>query len=106
LHLSAFRALPLTDRLLALALQEYEDQHCPDCGQNLKYAMDPDLADEWTTMAPVRDHACTALAQAAEANKDAKHAQALRHPVGMREGWEGRLAATRAAKAPGEPSPR
>lgn len=81
---------------MALALQEYEDQHCDHCGQNLKYAMDPDLADEWTTMAPVRDHACTALAQAAESNRDAKHAQALRYPVGMREGWEQRLAAAKA----------
>jgi len=85
---------------MALALQEYEDGLCPNCGQPKHEAMDPDLADEWTTMAPVRDYACTAIARAAEQNKDADHPGALAYVVGLREGWEGRLAATRAERAP------
>jgi len=97
--LSAFRALPLTDRLLALGLQAYEDNRCPDCGQRLDLATDPDLADEWTTMAPIRDHACTALGVAAEANKTASHSGALRFPVGLKEGWEDRQSAARAERA-------
>jgi hypothetical protein len=61
--------------------------------------MDPDLADEWTTMAPIRDHACTAIGNASERNKDAPHHGALRYPVGLREGWEDRLATARAKRA-------
>lgn len=99
LPLSAFRALPLTDRLLALGLQAYEDNRCPDCGQRLDLALDPDLAEDWTTMEPVRDHACTAIAVAAEANKDATHMGALRYPVGLRQDWEQRRSAARAERA-------
>lgn len=61
--------------------------------------MDPDLADEWTTMPAMRDHACTALARAQERDKDREHNGALRYVVGMREGWQDRLAATRAERA-------
>lgn len=89
-----------TDRLLALALNLYEDGICSGCGQQVKYAMDPALADYWTTMHPVRDHACTALAVAQDAVKDDKHPHALRHVVGMREGWEQALAASRESAAP------
>jgi len=77
--------------LLALALRMYEDGICPGCQQQIKYAMDPALAEFWTTMQPVRDHACTALAEAQDAVKDSKHPHALRHIVGMREGWEDAL---------------
>lgn len=86
--ISAFRALPSADRALALALQLYEDDHCPGCGQRLDEAMDPDLADLWTTAPPVRDHACTALAAAQERDQGEKHHQALRYVVGLAEGWE------------------
>jgi len=89
----------LTDRLLALGLQAFEDNRCPDCGQRLDLALDPDLAEEWTTMNPVRDHACTAIAVAAETNKNAAHMGALRYPVGMREGWEERRSAARAERS-------
>ena len=61
--------------------------------------MDPDLAHEWTSMHPVRCGGCTALAEAAEASKDSKHPGALRYILGLKEGWEGRLAATRAERA-------
>lgn len=61
--------------------------------------MDPALADFWTTMDPVRDHACTALALAQDAVKDERHPHALRHVVGMREGWEDALAARREGAA-------
>lgn len=97
--LSRFRELPLTDRLLALGLQAFEDNRCPDCGQRLDLAMDPELAEEWTTMQPIRDHACTAIAVAAETNKNAPHMGALRYPVGLREGWDQRRLATRAERS-------
>jgi len=86
--------------LLALALQAYEDSLCSSCGQSLKYAMDPDLAHEWTTMAPHRCGGCTALAESAEANKDSRHPGALRYIIGLKEGWEARLATARASRSP------
>jgi carbonic anhydrase len=91
--------MPEVDRLLAMALQAYEDSLCSSCGQSLKYAMDQDLLHEWTTMHPVRCGGCTALAEAAEANKDAKHPGALRFIIGLAEGWEKRLAAARAERS-------
>ena len=63
------------------------------------YAMDPGLADFWTTMDPVQDHACAALADAQEAVKESRHPHTLRHVVGMREGWEDALAARRESAA-------
>lgn len=39
-------------------------------------------------MDPVRCHACTALASAHDRVKDNDHPHALRHIVGLREGWE------------------
>lgn len=92
---TAFRALPEVDRLLALALRAYEDGLCPGCGQQVRYATDPALEDYWTTAFPVRDHACTALSIAQDAAKDSRHPHALRHVVGLSEGWEDALAASR-----------
>ena len=97
--LSAFRALPETDRLLALALQAHDDSHCAGCGQRLDECMDPDLADEWTTMHPQRCGGCTALARAADHAKDAEHPQALRYVIGLREGWESRKASLAGERA-------
>lgn len=82
-----------------MALRLYEDGLCPGCGQQIAYAMDPALADYWTTMDPVRDHACTALALAQDSVKDERQPHALRHVVGMREGWEDVLAARREGAA-------
>lgn len=79
---------------MAVALSLYEDGICAGCGQQLKYAMDPALADYWTTMLPARDHACTALAVAQETVKDEKYPHAIRHVVGTRAGWEDALAAS------------
>jgi len=84
---------------MSLALQAYEDGLCSSCGQPLKEAMDPDLLGEWTTMHPHRCGGCTALAEAAESNKDAKHPAALRYVIGLREGWQERLAAARAKRS-------
>ena len=50
-------------------------------------------------MQPIRDHACTAIAVAAETNKNAPHMGALRYPVGLREGWDQRRLATRAERS-------
>jgi hypothetical protein len=55
-------------------------------------------------MNPHRCGGCTALAEAAEANKDAKHPGALRYVLGLREGWEKRKAALVAARAERTPT--
>ena len=62
-------------------------------------SMDPDLAEHWTTMEPVRCHACTALAVAHKATEGADHPHALRHIVGLREGWEDARSAARRERA-------
>jgi hypothetical protein len=46
-------------------------------------------------MHPTVDYAAMALAQAQDAVKDEKHPQAYRHVVGLREGWQDALAASR-----------
>lgn len=84
---------------MALALTLYEDSLCPYCGQDKHEAMDPDFADEWTTMLPVRDFACTALAEAAKRDEGRDHPAALRYVVGLREGALERKAALIAARA-------
>ena len=96
--LSLFRALPETDRLLALALTMYEDGIDPSHGQRKALALDPDLADEWTHMDPVKDFAAEALAVAADTLKDEKHPHAWRYVIGLKEGWELRKAAKVAAR--------
>jgi len=98
LPLSQFRALPETDRLLALALTLYEANVDPSHGQLRSLALDPDLADEWTHLDPVVDHAAMALALAAESKKDEKHPEVYRYALGLREGWESRKAAKAAAR--------
>lgn len=98
LTLSQFRALPETDRLLAIALTLYEDSIDPSHGQRKDLALDPDLADEWTHMDPIKDFAAEAMAVAADSRKDEKHAQAWRYVIGLREGWESRKAAKVAAR--------
>ena len=96
--LSQFRALPATDRLLALALTIHEDIVDPSHGQRRDLAMDPDLADEWTYIDPVKDFAAATLAAAAETKKDSDHPDAWRYVIGLREGWEARKAAKVAAR--------
>lgn len=79
--------------MLALALTLYEDRVDPSHGQRRDLAMDPDLADEWTGLAPVRDFAAQALSTLADAKKDTDHPHTWRYVVGLREGWEERKAA-------------
>lgn len=90
--------------MLALALAIHEATLCSGCGQELHLSMDPDLADEWTTAQPDRCHACTALSRASDQISESKwdHPRALKITPGMREGWEDRLAETRAARDAGE----
>ncbi len=97
--ITPFRALPEVDRLLAIALQIYEDGRCGECGQQVSASHDPDLADEWATSSAVRCYSCYALAQQGERDKGAEHPGTLRYMVGLREGWEDRLAAARAERA-------
>lgn len=87
--------------MLALGLAIYESRLCSGCGQDLEYAMDPDLADEWSTTDPDRCHACTALERASDRVKDsgAEHAGALRFTPGLRDGWQERRDEARAERA-------
>ena len=90
LTISAWRALPHVDRMLALALAIHEATVCGGCGQDMAYSMDPDLEDEWTTSHPTRCYACTALERQSDRVKDSgtEHTGALRFTPGLREGWE------------------
>ena len=73
----------------------YEDRIDPTTGQDVTLSTNPALAEHWTTMYPVRDYAALALAQAQDAVKEDKHPQTYRHVVGLREGWQDVLAASR-----------
>lgn len=90
--------MPATDRLLALALEIHEGRIDPSHGQRRDLAMDPDLAEEWTGLDPLRDHAATAMARLADEHKDADHPETLRYVLGLREGWEERREARRQAR--------
>ncbi|HEY9493864.1 MAG TPA: hypothetical protein VIR15_03340 [Intrasporangium sp.] len=81
-----------TDRLLHLALTLYMDGVDSSHGQLRRLAMDPDLADEWTYVEPVRDFASLTMAKAAATKKDSEHPEAWRYVIGLREGWEERKA--------------
>lgn len=81
-----------TDRLLHLALTLYKDSIDSSHGQMRRLAMDPDLADEWTYIEPVRDFAALTMAKAQETKKDSEHPEAWRYVIGLREGWEQRKA--------------
>lgn len=76
----------------------HEDFTCSGCGQPMSESMDVDLAEHWTTMHPVRCYACTALAVAQKTVENETHPHALRHVVGLREGWVEARAAASAAR--------
>ena len=86
--ITAFRALPATDRLLALALTLHESRIDPSHGQRKDLALDPDLADQWGALAPVQDYAALAMARIADTVKSEKHPEAYRFVVGLNAGWE------------------
>lgn len=98
---SAFRALPEVDQLLALGLALYEGTLCSGCGQPLHLSMDGDLLDEWSTVTPHRCGACSALERAHERIQEGDWDQprALKIEPGLREGWESRLEKVRAERA-------
>ena len=96
--ISQWRALPAVDRLLALALTLHEDGIDPSHGQRKALALDPDLEDEWTGLAPVRDNAAVAMARLADSVKNADHPESFRYVLGLKEGWEERKAAKIASR--------
>lgn len=65
------------DRLLALALQGYEDDLC-ECGHPRSESMDPDNEGRYSAPPPSRCHACTAIERRSEQYKEAKAPRALR----------------------------
>lgn len=50
--------------------------------------MDYRLEDHWAVANTVRCQACTTLAEAHEADEGKRHPHALRHVLGLTEGWE------------------
>lgn len=80
------------DRLLLIALQVYEDDCCPGCGQPRTYGMDDDAAGRYHVHS-VTCHACAALEKAHQAGKNPPPGQrkyvtpddalehAMRHPI-------------------------
>jgi hypothetical protein len=96
--LSQWRALPAVDRMLALALTLHEDGIDPSHGQRKDLALDPDLADEWTGLDPVRDYAALAMSRLADTTKESDHPETFRYMLGLREGWEERRAAKIASR--------
>lgn len=80
------------DRALAVALTLYEERIDPAHGQRRDRALDPDLADEWTWLAPVRDYAALAMSQAAATKKADDHPETFRYVLGLKEGWDERQA--------------
>lgn len=83
------------DRALAIALTLYEERIDPSHGQRKDLALDPDLADEWTWLDPVRDYAALAMSLAAATKKDSDHPESWRYVLGLKEGWEERQAQKR-----------
>lgn len=79
--LTAFRALPPTDRILALALEEYESGLCSGCGLPVHETYDPDNERAFEAALPVRCHACTTRDKRAAEYDEAKQREALRFPV-------------------------
>ena len=79
--------------MLALALRLYEDGIDSSHGQRKDLALDPDLADEWTGLSPVRDYAALAMTQLAKSVDGDDHPDTFRYMLGLREGWEQRKAA-------------
>ena len=65
----------------------YESWLCSGCGQDMRYSMDYRLEDHWAALDAVRCQACTALAVAQKGDEGKDHPHALRHAVGLREGW-------------------
>ena len=86
------------DRALAVALTLHEARIDPSHGQPKDLALDPDLADEWTWFEPVRDYAAMAMSQAAQTMKDSDHPESWRYVLGLKDGWEDRLAQKRRAR--------
>jgi hypothetical protein len=79
-----------SDVILNRALDLYEDSLCPECGQPRAETFDP-LHDgdnpyrtaEYIVGAPLRDHACTALARARKRidEQEMPHSGALRFGI-------------------------
>lgn len=79
---------------MALALRIHEDRTDSVTGQDIYLATDPRLADYWTTMDPVVNHAQIALSETQKrASDSSEHPEAYRHVIGLRPGWEEALEA-------------
>ena len=79
--------------MLALALTIHEAGIDSSHGQRKDLALDPDLADEWTGLSPVRDYAALAMTTLAKTVEGDDHPETFRYMLGLREGWEERKAA-------------
>ena len=69
--------------MLALALTIHEAGIDSSHGQRKDLALDPDLAEEWTGLSPVRDYAAlamTTLAKTVEGDEGGRHAAGVPFP--------------------------
>jgi hypothetical protein len=72
------------DRILALALEEYERGICDGCGYPLEETTDPLNEGRYIARQAIRCHACTAQGQGAAVMGEVPHSHALRIPVEFR----------------------
>lgn len=74
----------VSDVAFALALEQVEAGTCDGCGHPLAETTNPLNEGRYKADLPVRCHACTELAAAAEPYRQNPHPQALRFPVRLR----------------------
>ena len=75
--LSVFRRWRASDRLMAIALEQYEAMLCPGCGHAMHESMDKESDGEWQADVD-RCHACTAAGVLGAKLGDRVAPQALR----------------------------
>lgn len=66
------------DRILALALDQYERQLCQGCGKALTETTKPEHYGAYRAGLPQRCHACTAIYEASERYEETAHPEALK----------------------------
>lgn len=65
--LSVFREWRTSDRLAAVALEQYEAMLCGGCGHPMHESMDIENDGLWKSPEPMRCHACTAIQERVKA---------------------------------------
>lgn len=69
------------DRLIAMAVADYEADLCGGCGEPRSESMDPANERAYVAPPPLRCHACTAIEARQEKYRDAQQPRALAFTV-------------------------